>query len=386
MLPDTHAVTLDAALQELSGELRDDIPAMVERGLAQMRLEMPEFFARDGDPDFVEVYRQSFHAQLRFIYEGLACGRELEGVDAPPLALEEARMAAARGIDLATLLCGYRITHRLILDAAIERGGDPDVLRVTSRWLFAYMDWMTRQVSAVYGRERDLLVRDRERRRRQLVRDVLDGIPIDESRLAYRLDQRHLALVAWGEAPERALEAAAQATGLALLTVAGPGATAWGWLGGAEIAGVPGARPPDGTRLALGEPGDGPDGFRASHRQALRTYGIARETTEPVTAHADVALLALALQDRAHAREFALRELGSLASDDARSHLLRATLAAYFGTGQNASSAAAVLGVHERTVTYRLRSIEERLGRPLLDRRDELALALRLAPFVLDLP
>ena len=94
------AVNLDAELRTLAAELREEIPAMVEHGLEQMRRELPEFFVRDDDPDFVDVYRQSFRAQLRFIYDGLESGRDVEGVEAPPLALEEARMAAARGIEL----------------------------------------------------------------------------------------------------------------------------------------------------------------------------------------------------------------------------------------------------------------------------------------------
>ena len=104
-----------------------------------------------------------------------------------------------------------------------------------------------------------------------------------------------------------------------------------------------------------------------------------------MTTFADVALLALTLQDPTLAREFVRCELGPLAGDDTRSQLLRETLRAYFDAGQNAAAAAAALGVHERTVTYRLRSIEERLGRPLRTRRDELGVALRLAPVVLGL-
>ena len=399
-------MTLDAELRTLAAALREEIPAMVEHGLEQMRRELPEFFVRDDDPDFVDVYRQSFRAQLRFIYDGLESGRDVEGVEAPPLALEEARMAAARGIELATILQGYRVTHRLILDAALERVRDPAALRVTSRWLFTYMDWMTRRVSEAYRRERDLLVRDRERRTRQLVRDVLDDVPIDAAQIAYSLEQSHLGVVAWGEAPERALADAAEAAGLALLTVSGTDGTAWGWLGGTRADVVPAGgehgpagpsadgvhvpadaklEPPPGTQLAVGTPGEGVEGFRSSHRQALSTYRIARGTTQPVTTFADVALLALTLQDPTLAREFVRCELGPLAADDARSQLLRETLRAYFDAGQNAAAAAAALGVHERTVTYRLRSIEERLGRPLRTRRDELGVALRLAPVVLGL-
>jgi DNA-binding PucR family transcriptional regulator len=56
---------------------------------------------------------------------------------------------------------------------------------------------------------------------------------------------------------------------------------------------------------------------------------------------------------------------------------LRHTLKAWFAAGQNASAAAAMLGVHEHTVHYRLKTIEERLGRPVAPRRAELETALR---------
>ena len=126
----------------------------------------------DDDPDFVEVYRQSYRQQLRYIYDGLESDRDLEGREMPALAAEEARMSAGFGIDLGPFLLGYRVTHRLILedamDTATQRIADNDlhaeVLRVTSRWLFAYIDWMTARVSEVYERERDLVRSDRQRR------------------------------------------------------------------------------------------------------------------------------------------------------------------------------------------------------------------------------
>ena len=59
-------------------------------------------------------------------------------------------------------------------------------------------------MTEVYERERDLLVRDRERRKRQLVRDLLEGQPGDAGQLRYELDRDHLGLVAWGDEPERA--------------------------------------------------------------------------------------------------------------------------------------------------------------------------------------
>lgn len=389
---------LDAALGDLAAQLRAAIPELVERGLAQMHDEIPEVFVHDDDPDFVETYRRSYTQQLRFVCDGLEGGHSLEGREPPASAIEEARMCARLGVKLAPFLLGYRITQRQVLERAIDsafvRIGDQELraaaLHAVSRWLFAYMDWVTRRVIDTYERERELLLRDRERRRRQLVRDALDGQPVDGGQLGYALDQQHLGVVAWGHEPEHALAMLRAATGLALLSVAGTDTTAWGWLGASQL-GARGLRalrafaPPVGARLALGEPAAGREGFRLTHRQAWSTYRIARSSAAPVTWHEQVALLALTLQDAAVAREFVLRELGPLAERDERSELLRKTLGTYFASGQNAAATAASLGVHDRTVLYRLRSIEQRLGRPILVRREELGVALRLAPVVLGL-
>lgn len=387
---------LDAALRELADLLRADIPETVERGLARMRQELPEFFLRDEDPDFVEIYRQSYRDQLRFIRDGLARQQDLESSEVPALAVAEARMAANFGIKLGSLLLGYRISHRLFLDEAIQRAEDGiadqhvrgAVLRAASEWMFSYFDWVTLRITEVYEQERDLLVRDRERRKRKLVRDLLEGRSADAGELRYALGRDHLGLVAWGDDPERALVAIGEAAGLHALTAASTDTTAWGWLGASaidddELRGGSALAPPAGVRLAVGDTGHGVEGFRRTHRQAWDAYRIARTTTEPITWHADIALLALTLRDPAAAREFVLRELGPLAERDERSELLRETLSAYFASGQNATAAAAALGVHDRTARYRIRTIEQRLGRSILARRDELGVALRLARVVL---
>ena len=92
----------------------------------------------------------------------------------------------------------------------------------------------------------------------------------------------------------------------------------------------------------------------------------------------DVALESLVTGDEARSHAFVSRELRGIDGDDPRSRRLRQTLRAYFASAQNSSAAAALLGVHEHTVAYRLRTIEERLGRPVAARRAELETALRL--------
>lgn len=134
-----------------------------------------------------------------------------------------------------------------------------------------------------------------------------------------------------------------------------------------------------GTFLALGDVGQGIEGFRLSHRQAWQAYRVSRLHPKPIVRYADVALESLLLRDRRAVRDFVKRELAALDETDTRADVLRATLEAYFRCGQNAASTAQAIHVHERTAAYRLRSIESRLGVTISARRDELAVALRLA-------
>ena len=75
----------------------------------------------------------------------------------------------------------------------------------------------------------------------------------------------------------------------------------------------------------------------------------------------DVALECVMLADERAARAFVAAELAPLdrGRDGAK---LRETLTAYFASGFNASAAAAMLKVNDRTIAYRLNSIEEQLG------------------------
>jgi sugar diacid utilization regulator len=129
--------------------------------------------------------------------------------------------------------------------------------------------------------------------------------------------------------------------------------------------------------LAFGRVGEGPDGFRRSHRQARATHRIAVALKTAILHHEDVALECLMLADERAAREFIAAELAPL--DTGRDGgKLRDTLSAYFACGFNASAAAATLGVNDRTVAYRLHAIEEQLGRPVRARQAELQTAIRL--------
>jgi len=185
-----------------------------------------------------------------------------------------------------------------------------------------------------------------------------------------------------------------------LLSVAQGEQSMWAWLGGRERFAVgeiervidsgshpPGSHPPEGASfpegvvLAIGEPGWGIEGWRATHQQAQAALVVAlrrRESRPAATRYADVALLASALKDGLLGR--ALLEVYIAPLEDSRGSGpgLLLTLRAYLASECNASSAAAALGVARRTVENRLRTIEERLGRTLHPCPAEIEVALEL--------
>lgn len=380
-----------ALLEALAARFLANGEALAEAMADRIRAEVEDFADFDG-PELWDAVRASCRANIE---EGLAdMGRDGALPDAiPPDARELALITARLGLPLAALLRAYRVAHALMwqqwFDAVEREPADPAVRRVAleggSRYFFDYVDRLSTLVTGEYTAERDRFMRSREQRRTQLVRDVLEGADPDPAEalreLGYDLRLNHLALVVSGPDPEGAVRELGRALDAPhALVVSLAGDSAWAWLGRTRGFDVPERlEPPAEATVSLGEPAAGVDGFRRSHREARDAHRVAvRGAIRGVTRYDEVALEALVAGDGARIRAFVSRELHGLDAPDARSARLRETLRAYFSTGQNASAAAAILGVHEHTVAYRLRTIEERLGRPVTARRAELETALRL--------
>ena len=383
-------IGVDSELRGLAAWMEAAAAEVIDAIIERQREQVPGYLHGEA-PATDAAARDGARSMLTAICAGLANGREAPA-HLPPGAVHQAALAAEEGLPFATVARTYAVAHSVVwehLIAEIERRdldppGRAAVLQLLSHYLFGFVGHVTTELADVYAKERDRLVRDRERRKAALVRDLLAGLPVPQEHLAYELRSEHVGVIAWGDEPEEAVTGLAEATGLRLLTIGGPGNVTWGWLGGRPTVGRRALRslgrylPPGATRLAVGDPAPGPEGFRATHRQAAAAHRVALLGERPLTRYDEVALESLVLHDERLARDIALRELGPLAAPDQRAATLRETLRAYYTTGQNASAAAALLGVHERTVSYRLQSAGERLGHPIVTRRDELAVALRV--------
>jgi hypothetical protein len=221
-------------------------------------------------------------------------------------------------------------------------------------------------------------------RQAERVKRLLAGEPVDPVPLAYPMEGWHVGVLAGRLDAEEALRELAAALGCALLIVCPDEERIWAWLGGARrpdpavalraLAEMPGARP----TVALGEPAENLAGWRLSHRQALAAMPVAARLPSRRARYAEVALLAAALGDELLGESLRRAYLAPLEREHEDGLTLRHTLAAYFATAHNVSSAAARLGVSRNTVSTRLRSVEEKIGRPLHTCTAELETALRL--------
>jgi hypothetical protein len=341
-----------------------------------------------GDPTYLEGLRAAVVAAIDY---GLAAiqSSQRNQPQVPAVLLVQARIAARSGIGLDTVLRRYFAGYALLGDFLIEEVeaqsmlGGVELKRLL-RAQASIFDRLLAAVSEEHARESEDRLDTADERRAELVGRLLAGEPLDASELAYDLEATHLGLVAKGPGATEAIRELASGLDRRLLFVRKGEETAWAWLGGRRPADqedlecrVLKVLPPQ-VSLALGEPGEGIGGWRLTHRQACAALPIVLHDSEPFVRYADVALLASILQDDLLAtslREIYLKPLEQVRDGG---EVARETLRAYFASGRNVSSAAAVLGVSRQAVAKRLGAVEERLTRSLGNCAIELEAALRM--------
>ena len=198
----------------------------------------------------------------------------------------------------------------------------------------------------------------------------------------------HLGLVAVGLDAAPTIEEAAGAADCQALLVDAAGGMLWGWFGSPNGGGrdpaeaLLGQRWTPGITLAIGEPGEGPAGWRRTHRQARAALAVACAGGGSPVRYRDVALLASALRDELLAASLLELYLEPLEGSREDGETLRRTLRAYFQANRNLSRTGETVGATRQAVARRLQAIETRLGRPISECGPELELALRYEALV----
>jgi hypothetical protein len=351
---------------------------------------LDDFDAPELWEEFRRIVRESRRVQASYLTRDMA----LPAV-CPEPDVDAARLAATGGLSLAETLRSYRIGHAVTFDVWVDaleslhlhETDHAACLRAISRFTNIYHERIADLVGFEYEREHDAISRHPDKKRLKLVRDVIDGSTDSLNGLEYDLRFEHLGAIAWGPQAHAVLADLALALDRRLLLVPAEEQLVLAWLGreerpvGEDLKALRGFKPTADAQIAVGNPGEGVAGFRRTHRQAGEAHVVAKRRPQPLTLYSDVALEAFALRDEPAAREFVAHALRTLSANGERGNLID-TLRAYFTAGQNASSAAAALGVHEHTVARRIHKVEQRLGCSLNQRRGELELALRLEPLL----
>jgi hypothetical protein len=341
----------------------------------------------DGDdPQYVEGLRAAVTAAVGFALTVVARGEE----DTPPIptpSLEQARLAARRGISSDTVTRRYFAGYALFVDSLFQEadsaGFHRSLIQAIIREQARIFDCLLAAVTEEHGREAQTRCRTSERHRVERLERLLEGEQVDVRDLGYDFEGHHLGLIVNGPNALEVVCEIAGPLGRRLLTAPQDGSEVWAWLGGGHefqlqlIEDVTRVCSPDVT-IALGEPTEGLLGWRLTHRQARAALPIALQAEGSVVRYADVALVASLRQDDLLASSLHTLYLAPLARGRDGGATLRRTLRTYLASERNVSSAAAALGISRRTVANRLREVETRIGRPLGSMLTEMDAALRL--------
>jgi DNA-binding PucR family transcriptional regulator len=374
---------------------------------------LEDFPAFGQDAELAGEMRRAIGANLYHVFERVMPTGAPEALAAPPEALRFAASVLHRGIDTAELIQAYRVGQNLAWSWWMERlaahlTGESEVLiealQVSSERMFSYVDAAIDQQVRLWEEERRRWLGRAVALRADAVRRVLRGEPLapDEvtQALDYRIDRPLLAAILWVHAPPATAEAAigrlealADSMALALgadraLLVPAGASSLWAWFPAERhslpldvIAHAAACHLQHGQGVALGLPGLGLEGFRSSHRQALRARRLAELAQAPagIIRFDEVDTLCMFGEDPELIGDFMRRKLGGLAADDPNTDRLRENVLVWLREGCNSTRAASRLDTHKNTVLYRLQRAEEALGHPLEDDRLGLELALTLA-------
>ncbi len=421
MIPaDQHqlAPDLESACEPVLRALGEDLQsrsAQLSLTLSQ-RLAPKVLEIAGDDPAALARNRISLETGLNALGGMLAegAGADADAIQLPDAVLADLREAAEQELSSASLLRLQRLGHaalwELLLGELVARAANraelAGAIGIAGRCLFAYVEKAT-ALAELYAAEHDRLDRSFDAIRAETIAAILNHNELDDRaagrRLRYDLSRYHVGICAWLERPAGDLDSVRLLEAAVARFAADAGAQAWlrhplgplivaGWMSWSAphmILSLERLSPHDErlsrVHVAIGEPAPGVAGFRATHHEALqarRVCTLAGHSPPSVTRYALVALEAMATVDLEQSRALVQRQLGRLHSDQDTAQRIAATLRVYLDEHGSRGQTAKRLGVHENTVSYRIRQAEEILGRSV--ERDTLSLrvALALAPLI----
>jgi len=374
--------------------------------------EIPEL---RGDATVLKILQASVAENVATLLHVFENDMPLDKIEGPAAALEYARRLAQRGLSLSAMVRAYRIGHwrflQWCLDELNRQNADEDLAAATNRRMlqvsFGYIDRITEHVIVVYQQERDHWLLSQTAARAARVRDILTEKDVElnwaEPALGYRLRQNHLGLVAWLPTLTGGGE------GLALLDritneiareldcpakplfVPRDAVLSWAWLpfgsrndvSREQLSNVVERSNPS-VHVCAGRVGYGIEGFRSTHRQALRTQELAAAANPApqFTDFSTVAPIALMATNIDDMRAWVWDVLGPLAVDDENSSRLRETAHIFLDTGCSYTATASAQILHKNTVQYRIRKAEEIMGHPVQKGHTDLEVALRAVQYL----
>jgi hypothetical protein len=304
----------------------------------------------------------------------------------PSVAVEQVHRAARSGVGLETVLLRYASGHRHLgrfVMAEMDRF-PPRTVHDILDFQALLLEMLMEGVSAEYHRELQRTTRTLEQRRAERVRSLLAGEASEPPELNYAFEKLwHLGVIARGTRAREFVRGLESSSVKRLFLVVQDKESLWAWVGSESRSAVENLscllpKTANGDALvALGEPSQGMQGWRLTHRQAQAAFLIVLRGRSDIVRYADHMLLVTVLQDATLARSLEETYLLPLASHSDGGCVWRTTLRAYFEAQGNAATAAASLGVDRSTVSRRLHEIEHRLGRSIHPCQGELDLALR---------
>jgi hypothetical protein len=382
--------------------------ALAEEVLEAVAAEVPEVIG--PSPQLRELYSEVITANLENFAAAIAYRVPVETAFEPPSAVEHARLLAQRGVTSASLLLGYQVVQRSLMNPVIEAVEtfveDRDELVRTIEAVLGHMlvqaNGASRVALRTHALAHDAWMRGRGAGLSKRLDAVLDRVVTDphaaERALNYAMSGKHVAFVAWIDDPEAPLDMSkAERTVAELLNVrdtllvARDERTLYGWLHVADDTSFEqwltvARRVEDESRIAFGEVEEGLEGFRLSHLQARSVGAVIAASRERqhtmVLRYRDVASLCFLVDRQVEANAWAHHVLGDLGGPGEDCERLRQTLCVFLDEGGNAIATGEKLFVHRNTVKYRVDKALSLLPGPLGTDRVEVALALRYADWV----